>query len=506
MQYGYTTKASGVGEIKLLRTTDITKSVLDWDKVPYCSILPKDPEKYILEEGDIVISRTGSLGFSTRIVNIPSDTVFASYLIRFKPSELISGKYLEYFFKSSNYWNQIRSISSGVAVNNINAKKLGDIKIPLMPLNEQKRIVEKLDELINIIESIKINLKNADYMVKQFRQSILSYLLTNQNINEEKEINVWQQFELGVLIEELHQGWSPKCENFPAEINEWGVIKTSSVQKINFIEKENKKLPINLKVKKQLTLRNGDVLITRAGPRVRCGVTCYIEKDFPNLIICDKVYRIRVNKKKVLPKFLVYLLNSPVYLSKIDDMKTGISESGLNITQKKFNSMIINLPDIGKQNEILIQLDHYFAISENLLMKIENTKKQTDKLIKSVIDKAYKGKLLSQNSLDDSAEELLTEIQKLKMVSPIKKNIEFNSLNKIKKFDNKDILTLIVNEYLNKEITIEDLYIITKTNKDKLSDLIFQLLKKQNFSIGDKNYSINNFWKNNTQVLKIEER
>jgi len=63
-QYGWTTSANETGEIKLLRTTDITSGEIDWENVPYCKKAPDDIEKYILHDGDIVISRAGSVGYS----------------------------------------------------------------------------------------------------------------------------------------------------------------------------------------------------------------------------------------------------------------------------------------------------------------------------------------------------------------------------------------------------------------------------------------------------------
>ncbi len=63
-QYGYTTKSSSMGDVKFLRTTDITKGAVDWSSVPYCMDAPEDVSKYQLQDRDIVISRAGSVGFS----------------------------------------------------------------------------------------------------------------------------------------------------------------------------------------------------------------------------------------------------------------------------------------------------------------------------------------------------------------------------------------------------------------------------------------------------------
>ncbi len=414
-QYGYTTKASDEGDVKFLRTTDVTKPVLNWEKVPYCLVNPSSVDKYLLENGDIVISRAGSVGYSCRLESIPVDTVFASYLIRFKPNKLIDGAFIKHFLNAPEYWQQITDVSAGVAVQNINAKKLEVIKLPLPPLNEQKCIAKKLDELLATVEGIKTRLDNAPTIIKRFRQSILATATSGkltEEWREENEIkNTWKNVAIGSLFSELQQGWSPKCENNPVFNDEWAVIKTSSVQSVNFVEIENKKLPSTLTPREHLSLKKGDILITRAGPRVRCAVTCYIHKDFDNLMICDKVYRIRVDKDKALAKYLVYVLNAPKHLAELEKMKTGISESGLNLTQKKFKLMLVGAPDLKEQKEIVSQVESLFTLADTLEEKIEAAKKRVDKLTQSILAKAFRGELVPQDPNDESAEKLLERIR-----------------------------------------------------------------------------------------------
>jgi len=141
-QYGYTTKASNNGNLKLLRTTDITSGKINWDQVPFCTKNPDDINKYLLQDGDIVISRAGSVGVSY-LIKKPVKAIFASYLIRFNP--LTNRRYFKYYLESPYYWNSISRKTLGIAIPNVNATKLKSINFPLAPLNEQNRIVEKIE-------------------------------------------------------------------------------------------------------------------------------------------------------------------------------------------------------------------------------------------------------------------------------------------------------------------------------------------------------------------------
>jgi type I restriction enzyme S subunit len=169
-QYGYTAKAQAEGRVQYLRTTDITSGDIDWKTVPYCDIPQHDESKYLLEDGDIVISRAGSVGCSF-LISKPERAVFASYLIRFRP--LINPKYFSYFLNTQEYWNAIGERSLGIAVQNVNATQLSEIDLPVAPLSEQTRIVEKIEELFSDLDDGVNELKAAQKKLGQYRQSLL---------------------------------------------------------------------------------------------------------------------------------------------------------------------------------------------------------------------------------------------------------------------------------------------------------------------------------------------
>lgn len=199
-QYGYTTKSSASGEIKYLRTTDITKGAVNWSNVPYCLDIPDDVSKYQLHDRDIVISRAGSIGFSSLLKNPPSNAVFASYLIRFKPSDFFSEPYLKRFLESGNYWNQLSSMSAGNAVQNVNAQKLSTLIVPIPPLVEQKIIAEKLDTLLVQVDTTKARLEQVPQILKRFRQAVLAAAVSGELTKDLHVLNGYKNTELKFTI------------------------------------------------------------------------------------------------------------------------------------------------------------------------------------------------------------------------------------------------------------------------------------------------------------------
>ena len=403
-QYGWTTKANHEsGEVKLLRTTDITSGQIDWSTVPYCTKDPEDLEKYRLEPGDIVISRAGSVGVSYLLTHT-DNAVFASYLIRFRPLKPLNKKYVYYYLKSPDYWKAIGKSTLGIAVPNVNATKLSKIKIPIAPVEEQKRIVAEIEKQFSRLDEAVDNLKRVKANLKRYKASVLKAAVEGTLINTTKEntsfhIINWQPIELALVS--LDQGWSPKCDRLQANEQEWGVIKTSAVQALQYIEWENKRLPEPLEPRQHLELQKKDLLVTRAGPRKRVGVCCLVRSTRSKLMLCDKVYRLRCNYEVARPGYLELALNAPQIKEAINELKTGISDSGVNLTQKRFKALRIPLPSVELQMQIESEVQRLWSIVDQVTLNTTEGSARCQRLRQSILKKAFSGKLIAQVENDE---------------------------------------------------------------------------------------------------------
>jgi type I restriction enzyme S subunit len=104
---------------------------------------------------------------------VPEKAVFASYLIRFRPGASVDAGYLAYFLQSPEYWRSITERASGIAMPNVNAKKLASIQIPIPPRDVQTGIVAKLDELFSDLDAGVVALERAKANVARYRAAVL---------------------------------------------------------------------------------------------------------------------------------------------------------------------------------------------------------------------------------------------------------------------------------------------------------------------------------------------
>jgi type I restriction enzyme S subunit len=213
----------------------------------------------------------------------------------------------------------------------------------------------------------------------------------------------------------IDQGWSPKCENFPSNNDEkWGALKTTAIQNGWFEPQHTKQLPDHLEPKPALEVTAGDVLMTCAGPRVRCGVICRVDKVRPKLFISGKMYRFRPNEEIADGDYLLGVLRSPKLQIAIDQIKTGGSESGLNLTQDRFKSLDIPLPPLPEQRRIVRRLDALTARTTSARTHLTAIAKLVERYRAAVLRLAFSGKLTSdwrtQNPLSQSAEKYLNHL------------------------------------------------------------------------------------------------
>lgn len=156
IQYGYNAPAQEAGKIKMVRISDIQDNSVNWDSVPYCDIPDEEIETYLLMENDILFARTGgTVGKSFLVSNVPEDAIYAGYLIRTRYNNQLIPRYLKLFMESQLYWIQLQNGKTQGCQPNCNGQTLSKMMIPLPPIEEQQRIVERLDALLPLCEDLK---------------------------------------------------------------------------------------------------------------------------------------------------------------------------------------------------------------------------------------------------------------------------------------------------------------------------------------------------------------
>ena len=448
-QYGWTTKASKTGDkLKLLRTTDISSGHVNWETVPTCIKEPAEPSKYFLNDGDIVVARAGSVGKSFLIREDVTDAVFASYLVRFTPS--VDSRYVNYFMQSRFYWNQIEEQSAGIAVPNVNASKLANLEIPIAPLNEQRRIVEKIETLFAHIDKGEEALREVPKLLKRYRQSILKAAVTGELTRDWREAN---QHKLEPATDLLERILENRSENWqgrrkykeptaPEESNQFSGLPESwalsTTEQLAFVETgatPKKSEPSYYSAQEipwiTSTAVNEDPIQTPQAHITEKALKDTNAKVFPAGTLIVALYGEGRTRGKVselafesatnqaCAALLVQHLPSNVmrylklfYLYNYEAIRrksAGGVQPNLNLSIIKATQ--VPLPSQDEMRKILVRVNAELSKMADLDLICSKEIIRSTALRQSILKSAFTGQLVPQNPDDEPASELLARIQ-----------------------------------------------------------------------------------------------
>lgn len=160
----------------------------------------------------------------------------------------------------------------------------------------------------------------------------------------------WQPVTVRQIIEKHFCGPSPDCEERQIfKSDEWGVLKTTAITWSGWDERAHKVLPKAYWNQPDIEVHAGDVLVTKAGPRHRVGVVCYVPSTRSQLVVSGKMIGLRPKTSDVEPVVLAGLIAQQGPQKYIQDRTTGMAESQVNFANEVLLNTPLNLPPRKEQ-------------------------------------------------------------------------------------------------------------------------------------------------------------
>jgi type I restriction enzyme S subunit len=198
----------------------------------------------------------------------------------------------------------------------------------------------------------------------------------------------WAWLPLGAIIYGMDAGWSPQCESHPrSSEKEWGVLKTTAVQTLSFDAIQHKLLPTKLKPRPQFQAEVGDILVTRAGPKNRVGISCVVDVPCPKLMISDKLIRFHA-LGELSARYIALTLNAGYTFEQIEAAKSGMAVMQMNISQNKLKAIPIPLPPLAEQHRIVTKVDALMTLCDQLEASLTTTATTRSKLLNALLHEA----------------------------------------------------------------------------------------------------------------------
>lgn len=411
ISYGYTAKSNPmIGDARMLRITDIQDNKVDWSQVPFCEISESDKDKYLLRKWDLVFARTGAtVGKSFLIRDEAPNSVFASYLIRVRSINNEMASYLSRFFDSQAYWRQITEFSAGIGQPNVNGTKLKSLRVPIAPLNEQKRIADKLDAVLARVDACRDRLDRLPAILKRFRQSVLA-AATSGKLTEDwrKESNLSDPITttLGEWCDVLGGKRLPKGFELTNENTGHPYVRVTDFAGFSVKLAQLRFVPSGAaEVIKRYIINSDDVYISIAGT---IGLVGQVPHAISGSNLTENAARI-VAREGFVPRFLMYQLAAPAAQDQMQQKKIATTQDKLGLFRIKELELL--MPSVDEQTEIVRRVEALFAYADRLEARHAAARAQVEKLTPATLAKAFRGELVPQDPNDEPASVLLERIK-----------------------------------------------------------------------------------------------
>lgn len=361
----------------------------------------------LIDSGDILVVWDGA---RFGLTGMGLEGAAGSTLMVLKPV-LCYSKYIYCFI--NRYYSFINSKPKGTGTPHVNPDVFWNLQFPIAPLNEQKRIVAKLDKIIPRIDLVKVRLDKIPLIIKRFRQSVLTAAVTGKLTEKWREAHPdfidWLDTSLGEESEYItsgSRGWAEYYSNEGAIFVRTQNINTDKLvlDDVAFVN-----LPRNAEGSRT-KIQKHDILITITGANVT--KTALVQTNIEEAYVNQHIALVRLKNSSFSEFIYLWLIAPNAGRFQLEKSAYGAGKPGLNLQNIK--DVEIPLPPLEEQQEIVRQVEKLFALADKLESHYQKAKARTDKLSQSVLAKAFRGELVPQDPNDEPAEKLLERIMEEK--------------------------------------------------------------------------------------------
>lgn len=363
------------------------------------------------QAGDIAMSHINSAEHVGKTAMITEDMlplVHGMNLLRLRFNKCCLPRYFQYFTQSYQYKDEIlKRINMAVNQVSINQKQVGTLEFPLPPLAEQQRIVEQIENLFAKLDEAKDKLQEALDSYQRRKMSLL-YKAYNGELTggwrtaNGIDLNSWSTVTINDISDVKGGKRVPKGMELVTENTGQPYIKAGNLKQGTVIDDGIMYVPDEVyKYIKNYTVKTGDVYITNVGACIGdCGV---IPEKYDGANLTENA--VKMTNLKCESDFLALYLETSAVQQMIKGLIASATLGKLSIANIK--TIEINLPSMDEQKEIVKIVKEILAKEDITKEQIVKVVQQVDLMKKSILAKAFRGELGTNNPAEESAVELL---------------------------------------------------------------------------------------------------
>jgi type I restriction enzyme, S subunit len=427
-----------------------------------------EPTK-IAESGDILLSVRAPVGPTNLALE---KCCIGRGLAAIRAETPIDQKYLFHYFRNIEPW--LSQQGTGTTFAAISGEFIRNLEVSVAPLNEQKRIADKLDSLLAKVDACQTHLDRVPQILKQFRQSVLA-AATSGRLTEDWEGNreEWKNCTLGSVITDIRYGTAKK--SIYGLKNGIPVLRIPNIISRKIDPTDLKFAQFDEKEIETLSLKTGDLLLIRSNGSVELvGKVAAVDPEFEGYMFAGYLIRLRFDPEKVNPDFISLYLSSPAIRDHIEH--TARSTSGVNnINSEEVKAIPLELPSLEEQSEIVHRIENLFILADRIEARWKVAQERVGQITPSLLAKAFRGELVEQDPSDEPASELSKRIKITRENTPKEPRKPRRRTDMAAEKTEKDDARIGIIQILQEtgeELSAEELFLSSGYPKDAESELV----------------------------------
>lgn len=345
----------------------------------------KTKKQQVIRAGELLVAEIDAKvgGFGIVPDGLDGSIVSSHYFLFSHKPERIDNKFLGWYIKTPAFRHQVEAQGS----TNYAAIRSADVlgyKIPLPPLDEQRHIVARIEELAAKVEEARGLRTQAMEEVEAVRASAANDLFSDANMKGVPVIELEH-------IAEIRAGVT-LGRKLVGETIRLPYLRVANVQDGRLDLRLLKEVEVYPDERQKWSLRRGDLLLTEGGDWDKLGRGTVWQDEVPDCIHQNHIFRVRVDQTRFDPWYVSALMSSPrgkEYFQAASKQTTNLA----SINQRQLKSFPIFAMPLERQRAILVELETLRAKVQAVESMQTETAAELDAMLPAILDKAFKGEL-----------------------------------------------------------------------------------------------------------------
>ena len=366
------------GDIPWLNSGELNQNIVKTTRNYITELGLKNSSAKLMPENTVLIALTGS---TTGVVGFLTFEASANQSVTgILPSNKHFPKYLFYYLKSIR--PKVLHDAYGGAQPHISQGYVKELKIPLPPLDQQKKIAAILDAADDYRQKTKVLITKYDELTQSLFLDMFGDPVTNPK--------GWEIKSLSEFIKSLNTGVSVNSTNKEFKEGDFGILKTSCVYSGIFRPSEAKVIREDEYERMRLSPEADSIIISRMNTTELVGKSVYIENDHNNLFLPDRLWQTEKAELLYDVRWLSHALSFQSFSNEIGKISSGTSGSMKNISKKNYLKLPMIYPPLDLQNQFAKRVQAIEAQKAQAQASLA----QAEDLFNSLLQRAFKGELV----------------------------------------------------------------------------------------------------------------